>query len=695
MGGGAVIRSMAEWLIVAFVVFALLFEILLHKMEHWINEKHHHLQSMIRNLYRELIIMGVISFAFIMYIFIGNPSADVKMTFKVAHVFLFLFAVFHSIIVSIAILISMHLSSRWKSMERMDLIKYLDNKEQYRRLTEKRDRRRNFIWRHFIWWLPDPRDKLEFGRLHEIMTFHDNRFQFISYRNLAPDFKFSKFLRKVKFVTFIELAEINPINWIILLCLVIADIVRAKIGSHPDFEAFYLMAHSVFNVSLVFLLSRKIRSIHWKMTKNPAIYYDSIDPEYFRGELKNAEEESRSSSRNASKSSVSFADTSGELPDRSRVCFAQAPRGVSFEPEIEESPDSSISRDFEIADAAGGNEPYSRPTLRHMGPTALNLLDKAKNGHGSKDGSNNAPISLDMSVSMPEREIENRERGYSLDMPVSQELEIESLSDCTDYDLSKMQRLLSKRKTLKKEALRRLRQRKKTPNAAMAETRKNVEMAKASSPSRQYPKWLVKLFPRIGRVASVTEKLFWFGSHRFYLFCVENTLFFTNANLSTCLAKVAFLKETAEYNKYNAIKKVATAAKFALAESVRAAADTKSAYAAPKKPTENLNFLLIALGMAVIALSFVLYKIAGIMKKYIFVLNNANLLPEEIMLETIEHVNIKNSNGSWIDSDKEEDQDLASYDSDSGRGNDDGPTDFGALRRKMTTFIAQEQGGGV
>jgi len=66
---GQVIRYVAEWLIVAFVVFALIFEVLLHKLEHWVFEHHAHLQAVMRNLYRELMILGTISFGFIMYIF--------------------------------------------------------------------------------------------------------------------------------------------------------------------------------------------------------------------------------------------------------------------------------------------------------------------------------------------------------------------------------------------------------------------------------------------------------------------------------------------------------------------------------------------------------------------------------------------------------------------------------------------------
>lgn len=707
MGGGVVIRSTAEWLIVLFVVFALLFETLLHKLEHWVKEKQPNLQSVLRNLYRELMILGVISFAFIMYVFIGSPSDSVKLTFETAHVWLFMFACFHTAIVSATVVISLRLSKRWKFLEKMDLVRYLDSKEHYRRLSEKRNFKRNWLWKHVFWWLRDPREKLEFDNLHEIMTFHDIRYQFIHFRNLKPDFKFSKFLRKIKFATFIELVEINPLNWIILLCLIFADIIRVKIGSHPHFEAYYLMVHSVFNVLLVYFLSRKIRSIHWKMTKNPGTYYDTIDANEFREQLKLAEEQSRSNTGNketgssssdssppASKPSVSFAETTDDAQANSRVSFTE-PRGVTFATEIEESPDSSISCGFEIPDAEGDDELYEPPPLRHMGPTALNLLDKVKKGNESKDSIGHVPVSIDMSTSMPEREIKIREgaavptRGlFSIDIPASEEDEDDSPADNAGHDLTALGKLSKKRQ---KEALHRLHQR-KTTNAAMSETKKNIEMAKSLSPSRQYPKWVVKIFPRLGRVASVTEKLFWFGSHRFYLFCVENALFYTNVNISTCIAKLSFLsKEIADYNKSKAA--LAKSAKFEILESVRAAAEASKGEKNLKKPTESMTLLTIALVLSVLALGFVLFHIATIMKKYIFVLNNAGLLREDMMIETIENVNINNATGRG--GDKEEEQPLASYDSDSGDDNEDDPTDFGALRRKVTTFIAREQSGGV
>ena len=86
MAGGDVIRYVAEWLIIAFVGFALILEIVLHKLEHWVMEHHPHVQTILRNLYRELMILGLVSFGFIMYLFTNSPDDDAKMTFEVAHV---------------------------------------------------------------------------------------------------------------------------------------------------------------------------------------------------------------------------------------------------------------------------------------------------------------------------------------------------------------------------------------------------------------------------------------------------------------------------------------------------------------------------------------------------------------------------------------------------------------------------------
>lgn len=123
---GVVYRDMAEWLIVDLILFSLAGEVLLHKLEHWIAFRHAHLQSVLRNLYRELMILGMVSFCFILYIFIADPSGNIKMTFEVAHVFIFLFALFHTFVVMCtAFFMSLRLSARWKRLERMELVKYV------------------------------------------------------------------------------------------------------------------------------------------------------------------------------------------------------------------------------------------------------------------------------------------------------------------------------------------------------------------------------------------------------------------------------------------------------------------------------------------------------------------------------------------------------------------------------------------
>lgn len=83
---GVVIRYAAQWLIVAFVLFALLFEKILHKIEIWFNVHHKHLHTVLRNLYRELMILGIISFGFITYVFIADPSSNLKFTFETTHI---------------------------------------------------------------------------------------------------------------------------------------------------------------------------------------------------------------------------------------------------------------------------------------------------------------------------------------------------------------------------------------------------------------------------------------------------------------------------------------------------------------------------------------------------------------------------------------------------------------------------------
>ena len=661
-------RFLAEWLIAALVVFAVAFEILLHHIEHWIKTKHPQLQPILKNLYRELMILGVVSFGFILYVFTGDRSADDKMTFEVAHVWTFLFAIQYTFIVCFAVGISLSLTKRWKRLERMHLVEYLENKECYRVLTEKRSKYKSPLWKHFGWWVLSPKKFFEYRKLHEIMTFHDMRWSFIHYRGLKKDFKFSKYLRKVKVAIFIELVEINPMNWLLLLGIIIVDQVRRYIGLlHRHFEPAYLIADSVFNMFVVTLLARKIRRIYWKLTKNPATYYDNVDVKKFRVELANAQERAR----NGGQSSDVSDSTS---PQTSRTRFA--------------APADSSEVSSGVANYMFRNAPKEQDASKELLETAMKKHERS----GTEQ-----PMLIGMATAMPTRELDRRtptpsptppdrpreiehsttDRRLPTPPPALHREQESGLNRHDTEDTDKQTRFNSSRKQFK------------SSMAAMLRTRQdeaNNRKYKSTDIRHNYPRWVLRLFPRLGRIPTPAEKLFWFGSHRFFVFLVEFVLFFTNVNLSATISKLGFL-----------IKARAQAAEHAKPAAsicdkvVRAVVAPGAAEKIPKEPLESLTMLLVALGMGILALAYVLLRIANIMKKYIFVLNNADLVPDHLMDETIQTVNLKDM--IKVSTTRDENGEvLARYDSDSDEDvtEEEQPQDHSVLRRNMTSYIESQ-----
>ncbi len=179
---GQVDRTLAEWLIVALIVFSLLVEFVLHKWDSWLHKKHRYLTKVMSNLYKELMILGIISFGFILYIFIAEPNKVIKMTFEVAHVFIFLFALFHTIVLITAITFSLGFSRHWKRIEHIAVDEYKKCQQSYKKLHDRRVKYHNFFWENMLWWMPNFFLSLEYWRAHEIIAFHDTRFQFIKYK---------------------------------------------------------------------------------------------------------------------------------------------------------------------------------------------------------------------------------------------------------------------------------------------------------------------------------------------------------------------------------------------------------------------------------------------------------------------------------------------------------------------------------
>eukprot|EP00171_Calliarthron_tuberculosum_P014683 IDg14683t1 len=232
------------------------------------------------------------------------------------------------------------------------------------------------------------------------------------------------------------------------------------------------------------------------------------------------------------------------------------------------------------------------------------------------------------------------------------------------------------RKRTREIAIQRLNDRKK-PGASIMVHAQELKAAKEATPESNYPGWLLKFIPRLKRVASPAEKLFWFGSHKFYMWCVEWVLFFTTINLSAVLAKVGFaLKEKAL--EYEAQKGKKAARMLMLSPVMRA--KTKHS----NVPTDNFMLLIVALFVAIFALIFVLFRVASIMKKYIFVLNNANMLPEIMTIESIQAIRTKDMmHGAKYE---------AAHSDGSDTELDDG--EFAQTRRNMSNFFTNEVKGG-
>lgn len=226
------------------------------------------------------------------------------------------------------------------------------------------------------------------------------------------------------------------------------------------------------------------------------------------------------------------------------------------------------------------------------------------------------------------------------------------------------------------------------PNPTIQSHARDAAIAESyGQPNKLLPKFLISLFPRLGRVPSPGEKLFWFGSHKFYIWCVEWVLFFSTINVSASIAQLAFvLKETGgkvEENENTVVRLEKGAVSVVdLLESLRASASN-----AQEKESSSLLLLVVALSVGVFSLLYVLLRVAGVMKKYIFVMNNAQLLPK---IEV--DVAIKDVSGNK----REDSTTCRNCCKGTGAETAEEPENTNSnntLRRKLTKYISRNGGG--
>lgn len=807
---GIVSTTLSEWLLVILIIASLIFEFALHRLEHWIQNRHHHLVSVVRVLYRELMILGIVSFLFILYETVARPNTTIIHSFDFAHVFIFLLAIFYTVVVLSTMFTSLRLSAQWKKMEQMDLVHYLNLKDNYSQMRTLALRRHDAAWRLF-WWFPNIVQLFRYIHMHEVVAFHDIRFQFIYYRNLPEDFRFSSFLRKIKSITFIELVESHWSLYLIFLAIVLGDILRRNVTYDSKkfdvVESVFISCAAFFLAICAQLLAVKIRRVYWQLTKHPRTYYEGVEANAVAEELHVRMQQQREARRSRSSRDTSMevdpgnvADdestalsvhpetelldpmqpqplssslnhvsshttesipeaSSTDVPNLSAHPFRPAPPTdnsilrpaqanvrasmdrpkVSFEAlsqraltdlqpsTIRNSPDDRVPNTDAIEDTLARHSlDVPRPKLataaKRTGPPApaslnasvaraaveaarmrsaaasdtsgsvlarasmdtdrrspkrmlgsplvsrrtsldgdarISLSDVVRSSIESRGRRGGGRVSIELAVVMPRDELAAQFEGEEDPRVASVDTLPHDDSELATHGVDGPATANATVGSGRKRPVPRIRFRGGTDrvdesshvgidigevadrnesqpvntatdngngttagfrNPTILKNWEHQRLAQNTQPAR-YPRLVTKLIPRLGRVASPVEKLFWFGSHKFFLWCVEFVMFFSAVLLAAASAGLSSLP--------------------LVGENIR-----------------PLN--IVALSLAGVNLLFVLFRIAGIMSRYIFILHNASLIPEVVAIEAIHNVREKrlgrdeDSSGSGSETEQEE-----------------------------------------
>lgn len=746
---GKVSKVLSEWLIVALLVFTIVVETILHKIEHWIKHKHAHLSAVVNVLYRELMILGIISFTFVIYELAEKPSKDIILSFEYAHLFIFLLAVFYTFVVLSVMYASLRLSASWKQMEQIDLVEYLHLKGQYTNMRHEIHKHQSTFWRKIHWWFPNVNRLIKYQKLHELMAFHDIRFQVIFYRNLPENFRFSSFLRRIKAVIFVELVESHLSIKVLFLAFVLADIARRYImqekkGSPDSIESILIVSASGALIFIIQMLSWKIRKIFWELTKHPRVYFEGVEAQAVEQELETRLEEGRIKPKvidsgdeseinpNPKKSldweqaasvvtSVQNTRQSMESVPPPQSLGSNQRYSLELPPEFKdhenkrnsvenhtttddhktevvipaELQETAARHSLELVPPGAGSRYTGAPKTTNRGAVVAHEAIQAARRR-SIDNEMNQPLSINSAQMMissrggsvdgdalsggERRSLDNGRRSLesgrrslegfrrsieggrrslesgrrsidsarrSIDLvaaiPRDELIQRHNIQTTADGGQNLIQmdntNLLSSPDTslpdLSRPGLH------VDPTAIQKPTdsidnieeggqkqvyrskslgflnntiMKNLEVqqnARNAEPE-PYPWIVLKVLPRLGRVASPVEKLFWLGSHRLFMWCVELTLFFSTVILAAASASLSL-----------------------------------AAVEGPKILPINIAAVVVSF----VTLLYILLKSATILKKYIFILHNASLVPEALALDAIHNVNQKRpfAPATWSD----------------------------------------------
>mmetsp|Transcript_56266 Transcript_56266/g.138185 ORF Transcript_56266/g.138185 Transcript_56266/m.138185 type:complete len:678 (+) Transcript_56266:1235-3268(+) len=628
--GGKISASFAEMLALVLIGINLAATVLLHWLEKWAAERHMYLQTVLRIMYRELMMLGLVSFGFLtVEILWSDLEPDVVVSFEFAHALIFALAILYATTVVFSNYTSVRLSRQWKSAEALSLEQYLAVKTRYRTVHDLwMDPKTMPLRRWAAYW--------ENRKLHAIINFHDLRFQFIFYRGLPENFNFTAYLRNVKATVYTHLVDIHWTLWALALVFEAFDLARRHIvdsvapSLNPRFDAGLICFFVVFDIAWATLLTRKIRVIHKTLAQNPATYYNDHMPLPSEADVESARDDDVPSVPDSPSRVVSDAEMEENSHATSRVrsvdgqesgsqvaiftrlyrnakkpakhkrrasidqVFLQQYKEAKAETEqasrahddldLLESAQPAVPEEDGNASSDGGSDehgyharhamsfdlPFTRMRPADPGVSALVAPRQQYAGsvrtESNLSGSSSARQSVDVAAYVPVQELEERRNR--------------ELSDLSSQEGN------SARK----------------PSVSMSERpsivvhHEGVRAAAQMEPERNFPRWLLLIVPRLKRVASPVEKLFWFGSHRFFLWSVQLSLF------------------------------VAT---FSTAVMVAAVAVSASSFRA-------INWA--GLAVSILSLIWALLCSASSLKTYTFVINASSLVSEELVEDAVDRV---------------------------------------------------------
>ena len=201
----AVNREHIELMVIAVVIITVLIEVGTHWIDH-ATEKHDHIFQIVQRVYKELMLLGIISFGLFFFESSACLAPAVTHELHVIHILVFFISIAYIAEAFFILYVAALVARRWNKLERITLVQYAGLKLHLAALTEKLESRK---WYEIVFY---PSSWLLMYRQHSTRAaaaYQDARLQFVSCNRLPHDFCFNVYLRKCIRQVFVDLIHIH------------------------------------------------------------------------------------------------------------------------------------------------------------------------------------------------------------------------------------------------------------------------------------------------------------------------------------------------------------------------------------------------------------------------------------------------------------------------------------------------------